>query len=117
MAKGIEGGRLNYRGAETQIIHKESSKRTPESLIATQRRLAEEAVMHSRLVTVLQGEEGLPFIANNKDAERQLSMAKMLLLNTPFLNKFMPVKLDDEEKAALIVSIAQVIQEQRQQMN
>lgn len=117
MAHGLEGGRLIHRGAETDLIHKESKGRTSESLIDTQRRLASEMVQHSRIVSVLKGEESVPFIAHNKDSEKQLSMAKTMLHNTPFLTKFMPPQLDAEEQAALIVSLSVIIQEGNEQMN
>ena len=117
MAHGLEVGRLIHRGAETAIINKESRGRTSESLIETQRRLASEMVEHSRIVAVLKGEESVPFIAHNKDSEKKLSMAKTLLLNMPFLTKYMPPQYDTDEQAALIVSLSEVIQQGNEQLH
>ena len=117
MAHGLEGGRLIRRGAETDIINKENRGRTPESLIATQRMLASEAVTYSRIVAVLKGEESTPFIAHTSDPKKQLSLAKTLLLNTPFLTKFMPQQLDSDEQAAFIVNLSEMILQENEKMN
>ena len=116
MARGLEGGRLIHRGAETQMIHKESGQRTPESVIEAQRRFSSEIVAHSSLIAALHGEEAIPFIASNRDPRKQLSLAQTLLLNTPFIKKLMPEQYDDLDQGALIVSLAIDIQKQRQAM-
>jgi hypothetical protein len=117
MVKGFEGLSKWNRGAETDLIRKEYSARTPESLIATQRKLAQDAVRYGRLTAVLQGEESIPFIAHNKDPQRQLDMAEALLLKTSFLRKLMPPQLDEKEQAAFIVNLAQEMEQEKQTLN
>jgi hypothetical protein len=117
MARGIEGERLFHRGAETDMIRAQKEKVTAESLISGQRIVAKEMLGHNNIVAALKGEEVVPFIANNPNREKQLGMAKELLHATPFLKKYMPHTYDEDEQAALIVSISESLQEQRQKMH
>jgi hypothetical protein len=117
MSKGIEGQGGWNRGAETKMIHTETAGRSPELLIARLKQAAYEAVEHSRLVAVLHGEESTSFIAQNKNPERQLEMARMLLNQTPFIKKYMPPQFDELEQAAYIVNVAKGMEEVKQQLN
>lgn len=110
MAKGMEGLRMWRRGAETVIIAKETNERTPESIIAEQRKKATSMLDNFRLVSALSGEELFPLIAEAKEAGKKLAMATSLMNATPFVKKLMPDHFDEDEMAGIIVGLSEVMQ-------
>ncbi len=116
MAHGMEGP---FKSADAKLIRQEESQKPrAEVLISAESALAETIVNNTNLVSVLNGEELFASIQQQPDANKQLSWATMILRNTPFIIKYLPPHVTEEDhRSALIVGIAKSLKESAQRMN
>jgi hypothetical protein len=110
MAHGIEGP---LRTADSRMIRQEERHISdPESLIESEAEKAQRIVTNSKLMAVLQGEEYFRLIQKETDSARRLKLALGILKSIPFIIKLLPPEItEDNHQAALIVGIANAIQE------
>jgi hypothetical protein len=116
MRHGIEGP---LKTADNRMIRAEERQSVDsETLIAAELARSEEMVRNARLVAALRGESYFGFLLEEDNVNKQMKLARKILQDTPFIKKFLPPHIEEEDRlAAIIVGVAITLQASTEKMN
>ncbi len=113
MGHGIEGGRLQRRGAEDVVVKVEGEQFAASELIAGYRERIHQSVgTFTKLNAALAGERFFDRLARCSSPSEQMDLANSTLRSVPFLSKVLDFVPDDERTLYMIAFGLEVLDSQ-----